>query len=379
MDHTDIVKLPLSCDSLSAYILDESLLIYSLKTQNVYGFEKGSAALFLHIDELVENHSYDDIVEQFPAVDTTTLKKMYTLAACKEPVSDINYETDMALGTYSKDTLPRTCYQVDDTAFAVHYPDDTFSNYLHPVYEHLYREQPDAQTIVSVDFVQSGDLWDIHWNTIPQCMAIPKSQLATYLQEKMMTCTYQAQSYLITLHAASVEKNGKVIIMPAVAESGKTTLTATLLHHGFKLFSDESTSLDKEGNIHPLPFCMNIKEGSWHILSKRYPHLDTRAVHSRFDGQNIRFLPPENMHEGRQKATHIIFPRYTPGAKTHLSPVSAKEALTKITEASYQVQNHMDQEKFELILKNLISLPKYMLVYSDLDDAISTIDSVLET
>ncbi len=46
----------------------------------------------------------------------------------------------------------------------------------------------------------------------------------------MMTCTYQAQRYLIALHAASVEKNGKVIIMPAVAESGKTTLTATLLH-----------------------------------------------------------------------------------------------------------------------------------------------------
>jgi hypothetical protein len=377
MNHADIVKLPLTCDSLYAYIIDESLLIYSQKTQNVYGFEKGSAALFLQIDELVGAPSCEEITEQFPAVDTVLLKKMYDLAACKEVVDVIEYEADMDLGTYIKDDMPRTYYQVDDTAFAVHYPDN-FSKYFHPVYEHLHVEKPDAKTIVSVDFVKSDDLWEIHWNNTPVEMAIPKPQLATYLQEKMMTCTYQAQRYLISLHAASVEKNGKVIIMPAVAESSKTTLTATLLHHGFKLFSDESTSLDHEGYVHPLPFCMNIKEGSWSVLAPMYPHLSERDIHSRFDGQSIRFLPPENMHKGRQKASHIIFPKYTPGAKTSLIAISAREALSKINEASYQVQDHMDENKFELILENLISLPKYTLEYSDLDQAVATINGLLE-
>jgi len=378
MYHADIVKLPLTCNSLHAYIIDESLLIYSQKTQNVYGFEKGSAALFLQLDELVQSHSYDDIAKQFPMVDAISLKKMYTLATCKEPVSTIEYEKDMALGNYIKDALPRSYYQTDDIAFAVHYPDDAFLKYLHPVYEHLHVEKPDATNIISVDFVKSGELWDIHWNRIPLKMSIPKSKLATYLQDQMMTCTYQVKPYLISLHAASVEKNGKVIIMPAVAESGKTTLTATLLQHGFKLFSDESTSLDYDGYVHPLPFCMNIKEGSWNVLSKSYPYLIERAVHSRFDGQSIRFLPPTNMHQGRQKASFLIFPKYTPGAKTLLASLSAKEALTKITKASYQVQHNMDQKKFELILKNLITLPKYILVYSDLDEAINTIDSLLE-
>ena len=59
MQTTEIVKLPLHCDSLNAYPLDESLLLYSKKTQNVYGFEKGSAALFLQIDEL----EYSDLDE----------------------------------------------------------------------------------------------------------------------------------------------------------------------------------------------------------------------------------------------------------------------------------------------------------------------------
>ena len=378
MQTTEIIKLPLHCDDLNAYLLDESLLLYSKKTQNVYGFEKGSAALFLQIDELVGSHSEEEIARQFPDFDATLLKQMSDLAGCKETVDAIEYEADMALGTYTKDTLPRTFYQVDDTAFAIHYPDDTLFKHFHPVYEHLHVEKPDAKTMVLVNFVESGDLWEIHWNDLPVEMAIPKPRLATYLQEKMMTSTYQAQRYLISLHAASVEKNGKVIIMPAVAESGKTTLTATLLHHGFKLFSDESTSLDHDGYVHPLPFCMNIKEGSWNVLSETYPHLSERDIHSRFDGQSIRFLPPENMHKGRQKASHIIFPKYTPGAKTSLVPISAREALLKINKASYQVQHNMDENKFELILKNLISLPKYTLEYSDLDEAVTTINGLLE-
>lgn len=378
MSYSDIVRLQLTCNSLNAYLIDESLLLYSKTTQNVYGFEKGNAALFLQVDELVGNHSCEEIAEQFPRVDAALLKQMCDLTKCKETVDDKDYEADMDLGVYVEDDLPRIYYQVDDIVFAVHYPNNVFFKRLHPVYEYLHVDKPDAKTIVSIDFIKSGDLWEIELNGTPSEMAIPEARLATYLQEKMMTCTYQAQRYLISLHAASVEKNGKVIIMPAVAESGKTTLTATLLHHGFKLFSDESTSLDHNGYVHPLPFCMNIKEGSWHVLSEAYPHLSTRDTHSRFDGQGIRFLSPVNMHKGRQKASHIIFPKYTPGAETSFTPISAREALYKINEASYQVQHDMDKNKFELILKNLISLPKYSLVYSNLDEAINVIDGLLE-
>ena len=55
MQTTEIIKLPIYCDNLNAYLLDESLLIYSKITQNVYGFEKRSASLFLQIDELYFN------------------------------------------------------------------------------------------------------------------------------------------------------------------------------------------------------------------------------------------------------------------------------------------------------------------------------------
>jgi len=381
MSHADIVKLPLTCDSLIAYLLDESLLLYSKKTQNVYGFEKGDAALFLQIDELVSSYDCAKIAEKFHDLDAALVKQMYDLAIGKETAAEIEYQADRKLGNYTKDSQSRVFYQIDNIVFAVHYPNDTFSKRLHPVFKYLYTEKPDniaAKTMISVDFFKSGALWGIYWNDTPVEMTMPEARLATYLQEKMMTSAYQAQRYLIALHAGSVEKNGNVIIMPAVAESGKTTLTAALISHGCSLFSDEVTALDYEGSVHPLPFCMNIKEGSWKVLDPMYPHLVERDTHNRFDGQNIRFLAPQSMHIGRQKASHIIFPKYIPDAKTILTQISAKEALFKIKEAGYQVQESMDENKFELILNHLVSLPKYTLVYSNLDEAIATIDRLLE-
>ena len=69
MNHTDTTKLPLTCSSLNAYLIDESLLLYSKATQNVYGFEKGNAALFLQIDELIEDNSYEEIAQILSKID----------------------------------------------------------------------------------------------------------------------------------------------------------------------------------------------------------------------------------------------------------------------------------------------------------------------
>jgi len=377
MNRHDIVKLPLSCSSLCAYLIGESLLLYSKSTQSVYGFEKGDAYLFLKIDELINSCSYQEIVERFPTVDATLLKKMYDFANCAEVVDSIEYESDIEAGVCVEDDLSRVFYRLDDVLFAISYPNGDLFKSLHPVYEHLHVNKQDAKIIISVDFIKRGDLWGVKWNNTPVEMEMPEARLATYIQDQMRTYVYQAQSYLISLHSASVEKDDKVLVMPAVAESGKTTLTATLLHKGFKLFSDEVTVMDFKGYIHPLPFCMNVKEGSWTILKEMYPHLHTKDVHSRFDNQNIRFLPPENIQKERKKATYIVFPKYIQNAKTSLVALSATDTLLKIKEAHYQVQHDMDQNKFELILKNLISLPSYMLEYSNLEEAEDLINKLI--
>jgi len=378
--NNDVTKLPLSCKNLHAYAIDDSLLVYSDKTQNVYGFEKGSAGLFLGLDLLIgeEGMTMEDALTQYPDVNTDYLREMVELASCNESNEKVEYEADMDMGHYVRDDLTRIYYRVDEMVFAIHYPNKVLFDRLHPVFEHLHTQKQDAKITIAVDFTLYGELWQVLWNTKLLDFLVSEARLATFLQEKMMTSVYQAQPYLIALHAASVSKGDKVFIMPAVAESGKTTLTATLLRNGFNLFSDESTAMDSDGMLHPLPFCMNIKEGSWSILDPLYPILKNRDIHSRFDGKKIRFLPPASMSQKRKKANFLIFPKYIEGSPTILNPISTNMALSKIRDASYQVQGSMDRVKFEQIIENLLSLPKYTLVFSELDEVITTINRLIE-
>ena len=99
---SDVIKLPLHCKNLYAFAIDESLLVYSEKTENVYGFEKGNASLFLQIDELISNYSCEEIVEKFHTVDTVLVKQMCNLVSGKEIASDVEYEPDRKLETILK-------------------------------------------------------------------------------------------------------------------------------------------------------------------------------------------------------------------------------------------------------------------------------------
>jgi hypothetical protein len=370
-------RLPTNCKGLDTYLMNESVLVYSKKTQQVRGYEKGKAALYLQIEALLQTHARKDILEIFSHVDSDLLSEMIALAGCKESTEILEYQTTIKMGQFVAGNSARTMYVVEDLGFAIHYPDEELFASLHPLLEHLNVQHNDLKMRVSIDLIRSGTSWKIKWNDTITEVVIPQVRLAGYLQDMMMTAAFQSHPLLIKLHAASVEKKGRVVVMPAVAGSGKSTLTASMLRHGFKLFSDEATSMDKNGYVQPLPFSLNIKEGSWDVLAPIYPHLENLDVHSRFDGQNIRFLPPEPMHEGRQKASHIVFPRYTPGSRTLLTPLGTTPALLKIKEAGYYVQDNMDDKKFALIIDNLLSLPKYSLVYSDLDEAITMIDDLI--
>ncbi len=375
----EMMRIPLHYKEYDAYLMDESLLIYSNKTTQVYGYEKDDAALFLEIDEYLSEYTPAQVLEKFVDLSVLAVKQMIDLASGNEIGEEIVSETRRDERQYLTEQVVRTYYRLNDNLFAIYYPSVDLYDHIHPLFEHIHVEEMSGCREVLVDLLPSGDMWKIHLDGIVADKLVHRAQLATFVQAKMMSATYESTPYLIALHAGAVERDGKVIVMPAASGSGKSTLTATLMHHGFTLFSDETVVLDDDGHVEPLPFGMNIKEGSWDILAPMYPELDDLDTHSRFDGQGIRFLLPKKMHQGTRKATHMIFPKYVQDAETALIAIGANEALAKIQEATYQVQERLDADKFRLILEKLIALPKYALVYSDLDEAIGVIDRLLES
>ena len=113
-----------------------------------------------------------------------------------------------------------------------------------------------------------------------------------------------------TIHAAVVERGGRVLIMPAPSGSGKTTLCAALAFSGWRLFSDEFALVDADTlRVHPTPRPLSLKDAAIEIVESRHPDVvygpeardveGARYVHARPPTEAV-----ERAHESAAPADH---------------------------------------------------------------------------
>lgn len=369
--------LPINSSCLLCYLVNDSILLFSEKTGNVYGLENESAALFLEIDTLATSHSKSEIIRQFTHLPENIITSMFDVATCEEADTDQSYSPPLDTGVYTPDKKKRVNYSLQGLTFAVHYQKAFLKEYVHPSLHHLHIPSANDK-IINVDFEPIENLWQIFFNNAKVGFPVPAENLFPILLEYMLIAYAESMPFLISMHAAAVGINQCVFIMPAESGSGKSTLTAALMSEGFELYSDEMVQLDAAGGVSFFPFPLNVKEGSWDALQGRFPHLGTQQVHRRFDGQKLRFIPPENTPSSKKKATHLIFPKYVQGASLSLREVSACEAMMRIKVGGYKLQNPLNKEHFEQILENIVTLPTYTLEYASLDEAIDAIKKVCD-
>lgn len=80
------------------------------------------------------------------------------------------------------------------------------------------------------------------------------------------------------VHAGVVGWGDRAILIPGRSQTGKTTLTASLLRAGGTYFSDEYAVLDSEGYVHPYPKPLSIRtRTSERPLRQRAKELDART------------------------------------------------------------------------------------------------------
>ncbi|HEV8420953.1 MAG TPA: hypothetical protein VGR13_06330, partial [Actinomycetota bacterium] len=98
----------------------------------------------------------------------------------------------------------------------------------------------------------------------------------------------------VLLHAGAVARDGKVVLLPAAMESGKSSLVLALLQQGFEYLSDEFGAIDPvTGNAFPVAKRVSL---GWHSLSL-FPGLEERLTDR--SGLNssvpMRFVRPEDV------------------------------------------------------------------------------------
>src|SRR3954468_19144179 len=75
------------------------------------------------------------------------------------------------------------------------------------------------------------------------------------------------QKRYLLLHAATVEKDGRALIMTGESGAGKSTLAALLGERGWRLMGDEFALLDMEsGALLPFPRAVSLKNGAIGVM-----------------------------------------------------------------------------------------------------------------
>jgi hypothetical protein len=195
------------------------------------------------------------------------------------------------------------------------------------------------------------------------------------LQEIVRNC--RARECLAVFHAGACGSSARCVVFPAGTQSGKTTLAAVLMKMGLTFYSDDSVILERDTlSVPGMPFAIMVREGSWNVLSSRFPELQDAPVVWRY-GQRVRFLRPVGTKQDGycERVGAIVFIRFEPDAANEISALDPFKSLLRLHESGFWVAH--DKQSIRAFLAWFQSTPSFTLTYSDVDQAAALVRDLI--
>lgn len=148
---------------------------------------------------------------------------------------------------------------------------------LLPSIKELYPDSTSNQTLMAdyqIDIVKTSILRSIFRPQVAIKIdghqpfnPISPDKLLPSIEWAMNWCVAAYDHNNLLIHCSVVEKNGKVILFPAISGSGKSTTSAFLGLHGWHVFYDEMAVIDlKSGVVKPVFRPISLKNNSVDII-----------------------------------------------------------------------------------------------------------------
>ena len=182
----------------------------------------------------------------------------------------------------------------------------------------------------------------------------------------------------LLLHAATVERDGRALLMTGLSGSGKSTLAALLGEAGWRLMGDEFALLDLEdGSLHPFPRLVSLKNEAVAVVAGRVA--DDRLGPWLRDTPKgaIRHLKPPDDAVARMSEPAmpklILFPRF--GAEAAVRPVGAAEVFVRLTQASTNYVA-LGEPAFDALTRLVTDVPARAIDYRDAETAFAQVEKL---
>ena len=187
-----------------------------------------------------------------------------------------------------------------------------------------------------------------------------------------------ASSRYLVVHAGAVAGRDHGVLMPATADSGKTTLTAALTRAGFDYLSDEAGVIDLAwGTLRPFARALWMEVGS----IDRIPGLWDRLPRDVRERRRQSHVAPDEIRPGSigvpSPIRTVIFPSYRTGRDVRLEPVGGAEALLMLARNAFNL-DRFGGAALEPLARIVTGARCFRLEMGDLDDAVAAVRDVVE-
>lgn len=218
----------------------------------------------------------------------------------------------------------------------------------------------------------SGDYW------LPDAAPLPLNQSLLAAEMGMNLQMALGWRRHLLLHASSVEKDGKALLMTGLSGSGKSTLSAILAEKGWRFMGDEFALLNPDtGMVHSFPRLISLKnlaiaamqaivpENRFGPLMKGTPKGDIRHIVPPLDAVKAMDRPA--------KPALLLFPRF--GYDSALRDMGKSEIFVRLTQASTNYVA-LGETGFRALTKFVDTVPVKAMDYQSGNQAEELIDGL---
>lgn len=214
-------------------------------------------------------------------------------------------------------------------------------------------------------------------------LPLPATQAFPILEWGMNWCIAQHTFDYLSIHAATIEKNGFTAVLPAESGSGKSTLTAIMVSNGWRLLSDEMTLISlRTGAVSPISRPISLKNRSIEVVKAYNPEaIFSNVVSDTNKGTIGHMKSPDSSIESINKTAEIsafIFPKYEARADCKLSAKVKGEALLTAIDQSFNY-DILGEIGFKALTKVIEQANCYDFKYSSTQDAVDTFEALAQS
>lgn len=253
---------------------------------------------------------------------------------------------------------------------------ESLASILAPLRDHTVDRTQTPVIHLTANKSEAG--WDIATNgTINRTVTTPEFALRSVLSE-VNAAPLEVQTSSVVLHASgatfnpSIDPQNSLVVFPGVSNSGKSTLVAQLIARGHEYLTDEAVAIEIN-SLEAQPYHKAIcVEPTAQTVLREMAHAAAQPLLSSTWDVDPRLVGAGRLSNGGPIRA-FVFPTYTPGAQTELTPVDSLDTLHRLIANAFDFAA-IGQPAFAALVQLANTVPAFTLTHGGDDDHLTILE-----